>query len=145
MTDLIERLNYVANEAYEAASALPKADDPHLEGLIFELVERTDAIARHTCFAMDGECSLWSARTAAVDLMEYADLEADISAGRDLWRLVDEWPNADAFWNVIHPMILALGAVPSDEAGYGEGFSVESALEQLLEEVRARRLKHELS
>lgn len=145
MTNLIEHLNYVANEAYEAASALPKADDPHLEGLIFEMVERSDAIARHTCFVMDGECSLWSARTAAAELMEVTDLETDISAGRDLWSRLGEEPHADAFWDVIHPLTLALGAVPSDEAGYGEGFSVETALEQLLEEVRARRLKHELS
>jgi hypothetical protein len=44
-------------------------------------------------------------------------------------------PTADALWEVIAPIISAIGSQPIIEAGFDEGYDIRTGVEQILQEV----------
>lgn len=63
------------------------------------------------------------------------DLQDHIAHGERLWAMLGEEPHADAFWDVVSPLVHALAAKGATKAGYGEGFSATTACEQLMHEI----------
>ena len=61
-----------------------------------------------------------------------------VELGQELWERLGEEPHADAFWDVIAPLVHALAAREPEEAGYGPGFSAATACEQPMHEVGLR-------
>lgn len=138
----LQKVNLIANRAFEDASEI-ETSDPEAAQIAANLCSMTDKVRGEAYNAIEVKLG-WSPRTAAEESADDSDVEFGTEIGLKLWDRTGEDPSADNFWNVIHPLALALGAIPPDEAGYGEGFSVVTALEQLTEEMRILQKRGDL-
>jgi hypothetical protein len=138
----LQKINLIANRAFEDASEI-ETSDPEAERMAAELCDAVDEICREAHEAIDGDTG-WDPRSAAAGSVRNLDVKSTAEIGLKLWAQVGEDSSADNFWNVIEPLALALGAISPAEAGYGEGFSIVTALEQLAEEMRILQKRGEL-
>lgn len=77
----------------------------------------------------------WDAREAAECGLQDLQKQAVIEHGNKHWNRLGEQPHADAFWNVVAPLVHALATDGAGEAGFGEDFSAATACEQLMHEI----------
>jgi len=84
------------------------------------------------------------ARAEAESAIDDVPQLTDARLGEEYFDRLGEFASADTFWDVVVPMVSAIGAVDPVDAGFAEAKNVETALEVLLEVVRIRRARGEM-
>lgn len=74
----------------------------------------------------------------AMRIIDCDSLEDEVLRGHKILKLLGETAHADAIWDIVLPIVSAIGSVDPLDAGYHEGKNIETAIEILREVVRIR-------